>query len=371
MLIALAVLLMLSLLGIASIHTSSTDMNIAENYTTGVQAFYIAEAGAEYAFAVLRDTATWRTGFNDETFSDGTFRVVVWDSVTDGALEDTIVVLSTGRRREAVKIVELRLAPKRLFRRPAFAEDNVDMCGNTRTDSYNSDSGSYAMTRFDGGGDVGSNGSVDICGTSVINGDATTSSPGDLVISGSGVVNGDTSTTAVASDIDPISDAALDYAMINSNAPSGFSGTYTYSSATRELTVKPSDVLTLSGGVYYFTNLSIKGVLRIQPGASVQIYTTQNVIVTTDALVNTDGRPKDLIIFSTAEQITLSGPSDIRAAIYAPSSNISLEGNVDLYGSMIGRTIADVGGSGFHYDRSLRDAGVPGELEKVAWRERQ
>src|SRR3990172_12111995 len=56
--IALLMLIMLSFIGIASITTSVRDMDIAKNTTDRTDAFYVAEAGLEMAFGILKNNAT-------------------------------------------------------------------------------------------------------------------------------------------------------------------------------------------------------------------------------------------------------------------------------------------------------------------------
>ena len=56
--VALLMLIMLSFIGIASITTSVRDMDIAKNTTDRTDAFYVAEAGLEMAFGILKNNAT-------------------------------------------------------------------------------------------------------------------------------------------------------------------------------------------------------------------------------------------------------------------------------------------------------------------------
>src|SRR4030067_3712994 len=56
--VALLMLIMLSFIGIASITTSVRDMDIAKNTTDRTDAFYVAEAGLELAFGILKNNAS-------------------------------------------------------------------------------------------------------------------------------------------------------------------------------------------------------------------------------------------------------------------------------------------------------------------------
>ncbi len=40
--------------------------------------------------------------------------------------------------------------------------------------------------------------------------------------------------------------------------------------------------------------------------------------------------------------------------MYSPNATVTLRGNVDIYGSIIGNTINNAGTPGFHYDNNLK-----------------
>ncbi len=372
MLVVLAVLLMAGLVGIASVDTSDSDVTIAGNYGAKMQSFYVSEAGAEYAFAVLQDSMDWRGGFSEHSYGGGVFDVTLIDSNSQSALGDTIVIMSTGIKSEAVSTIELKALPRahNPFRFAAFGDDYARVCGTSMTDSYDSDSGSYAVTRSNSNGNVGSNGHIDICGTADVYGDAGTSSPGDMDITGSAQVSGDTTTSAPPVELDPIPQSEIDYAYNNSDAPSGFSGGYSYNPGTRDLTINPPHTLNMSGGTYYFNDVSLQGRINIPAGDTVRMYVEGNIIVNATARINQNGAPGQLLIFGTGSDITVNGAAEIRAAMYAPEADFKLTGIGQYYGSFIASRILDAGGAQFHYDRALENMNLGGGgFQKVAWRE--
>jgi Tfp pilus assembly protein PilX len=66
LIICLLSLAVLSALGTAALMVSTTNQNIAGNYRKQSQAFYVAEAGLQYALASIKDDMTWR---GDTTYS--------------------------------------------------------------------------------------------------------------------------------------------------------------------------------------------------------------------------------------------------------------------------------------------------------------
>lgn len=369
MIIALCLLFMMGMIGVSAIQTSSVDMNITDNYKQDARSFYIAEAGLEHACGILRDTSGWRSGLSGRNLGGGSYSVRVFDDDSLPGLGDTILVISTGTRSGAVSAVQVKLSPNNPFRWAAFADSSFELGGNTLTDSYDSDSGTYAATKRNEDGDVGSNGYMDIYGTADIYGDASTSDPGAMDITGSAVVSGDTTTVAPEQTFDPVTVADINAAKAATAAPGGLSGNYVYNSSTKSLEVKPNKTMTIDGGTYYFSTMDLKGTINVTSGATVKIYIDGDISMNSQANVNMGGVPRQLQIYSKGDNVTFNGGGNIKALVYAPDTEFKFTGHAELYGSFIMGTAKNAGGSGFHYDRSLRNFSGGGELRRVAWKE--
>lgn len=369
MFVALAIMIMISLLGMSAVQMSSTDMSITENFQQDARSFYLAEGGIEHAYGILRDTSTWRTGLVDQSAGGGVYDVLVTDAATDPALGDTVVFVSVATRSVAKTSIEVKFAPTRPFRWAAFADDHMDLNGGTYTDSYDSDSGTYAATKLLTGGDVGSNGYVDISGDAEINGDAGTASAGDLSVGGSAYVGGDTTTTAPMQVFDPVSQDDVDFAEANNTAPGGLSGTFNFNAGNKSLRVNPGNTLTMTGGIYYFSSMDLSGDIVIPAGETVRLYIDGDIQLQSQAKVNIAGKPLQLQIYSRGAQIRINGGAEMRSVVYAPDTEIRLTGGGDLYGAYVGNVATDNGGSNFHYDRSLDEFEMMKHYSKVAWRE--
>ncbi len=107
----LIVLLVLSLIGIALIITSDTEMNIAHNESISTAALYLADAGLEISISVLSDSMNWRSGFNDEQLGEGTYSLSLTDSTTSPFLGGKIIVRSTGKVSEVIRMIEAYIRP--------------------------------------------------------------------------------------------------------------------------------------------------------------------------------------------------------------------------------------------------------------------
>jgi hypothetical protein len=69
------------------------------------------------------------------------------------------------------------------------------------------------------------------------------------------------------------------------------------------------------------------------------------------------------------QRIHLAGNGALSAAVYAPNADVRINGNGDVMGAVVGRTIELTGNAAFHYDESLADlvADMPFGLD--GWRE--
>lgn len=375
-LIVMALMAMLTAVAIMSIDRSNTNMELAGNQVSEEQAFYAAESGAERALVQLNANFDWRGPILDAQIDGRKYAVIVLDSAWNPALMDTILIKSTASHSSAVVNLESWVAPDyfRPFEWAAFGADSVIMRNTGCTDSYNSDSGTYASTVETEFGNVGSNGSIKLSNTANVNGDAETSKPGGITTDNSSYVNGDTSSTVPAQQMDFVTDAEYTWAKTTSLAPTGFSGKYSYNSATNALTLNNKyDTLVLSSGVYYFSSISLgeQSSIKLAPGAEVTIYMTGNMTLNQGASINPGGIPSDFFIYSKGTQLNINQGTEFRAAFWGPNANIKVEQNTSVYGALSGKSVRIVNSACIHYDRSLlrytRD-----EIERmkmVAWRQ--
>ena len=375
-LIVLALIAMLTAVGIMSVDRSTTDINLSFNKLSEEQAFYVAEAGLQHGFAELNRDFTWRAGVVTLPVGDGFYIVSVIDSTTDTLLADTVILRSRAVVNDAAAAVEgyiVKSPPIPIFKYALFAGDSLRMDLNSCTDSYNADSGTYAATVDTLGGDIGSNGFLDLQGGSVVGGDASTD--GETITYGGGAtVLGNTTSSADEFPMNLIPQSEYDWAEANSAAPSGFIGSgYTYNSLTDDLTLGKDEELTLSSGVYFFNNIFLGqgSDLKIDSGAQVTIYMTGDFNAGQFTTVNANGNPTDLLIYSTGDYLTLDQSVEFRAGFYGPNTEFTISQNTSLYGSIVAASVLLKQGSCIHYDRNLveieRDQ--PNKISMVAWRQ--
>jgi Tfp pilus assembly protein PilX len=110
----------------------------------------------------------------------------------------------------------------------------------------------------------------------------------------------------------------------------------------------------LSDGV----SISGQATIEIAPGGSLDIYTSKDVNISGQGIVNKTSRPKNMRIYGTVNKekdqtMSLSGQGLIEAVFYMPNAVINISGQGDIAGSVIGYEIKQSGQGNFHYDVTL------------------
>ncbi len=376
LLIALMLIGMLTLVGILAVSNSNTDIELSYNQSHADNAFYVAEAGAKQAFITLNTDDKWRNGYSLTNFGQGAYAVALLDSISDPSLDDTVVIRATGELMQAKATVELWTAPEYIypFQFGLFGDKGIVFDQLGCTDSYNSDSGSYAATQESLGGSIGSNTLISTSKLVTIGGDAYTATGGTISLGAGAKITGDSSTTRDSVTLDAVSQAEYDYARDNSNVTLGMSGTnYTYNSGTKSLTIGSGGTVTLQSGVYYFSSLTAGQNCNIvlAPGANVRIYVTGDVVLGQYTQTNAAGTPDQLMLFSQGSNLQFDQYNTFVGAYYGPNAHIQYDQTTQAYGSLVGGSVKLDKGACFHYDRNLAKIkhGTTGAMLKVAWKE--
>ena len=301
LIVCMIVMLMLSLIGILSITSSNTEMDISGNEMQASEALYLADAGLERSLSVLDDSSGWRVGFYNEQLGHGTYSIAFTDSTTEPYLGDRLLARATGKVQDTKKEIEAHLKPIYIypFGYGAYGRDSVRFAGNGIMDSYDSDLGTYA-SQVSGNharenGPVGSEATIVLEGQADVYGTASTTPGGQILYGGGAQVYGDTTTNAEPPEFPPITQEELDYAEANSSAPGGLilTGGANYNNGNNSLSVAAHASVTFStSGVYYFSDVSVTGhgEIIIAPGADVVIYVTGNWDSSGGTIINSPAR---------------------------------------------------------------------------------
>ena len=253
-----------------------------------------------------------------------------------------------------------------------LSADALYISGSTTTvDGFNSANGTYAATKSNSLGSVGSNGGVGLAGGAIVGGavqvTSTTLTGGcpaqDVWLSGGSTYG---SESLIPTYNPPVPAIPANSSTTDENLSASMTlppGNY------RNVTAGGGKNLTLTApGTYNFKCLTVGGgsELAISPPTSqVVINITGDSSCTASSpinlnggvVTNTSGVAANLMInYAGTAQITVSGGSNAYLVVNAPNAPAVLSGGSDFYGAMTAKTINDGGGVKLHFDNALNAA---------------
>jgi hypothetical protein len=293
---------------------------------------------------------------------------------------------------EVTAIIERQTVP--LYRYAAFATNAgcaaLTFSGGATTKSYNSSSalvgGTPVLLSTDG--DVGTNGNLAVSGNpTTVNGtlstprtgvgSCTTSNVTALTIAGSASVNEGLVELpqVVAFPTPPAPSPApptTSVDMNNSFACLGYLGCTTTASAVTltadptntvpyvmgNVSVGPKD-LVLNAGTYIFNSITEVGNAKITANGKVIIKiagtgVTTPISLTGGSVLNNTYLPSNMqIVYGGTGNVEITGGTSTASLIYAPNANITLTGNSDFYGAVVGGRVSVPGSANIYYDTGL------------------
>lgn len=327
------------------------------------------------------------------------------NAATNGGIEENgwrmvTATAQTGSQQKSVRVIlKPNYTTTPTFEMAIFMDHDLTLNGTGMTlDSYDSSVGAYGGSNVsDLGADIGSNGSINI-GNSNIGGSiySLTNPMNDtshtVAESGPGaIVTGGVMSNALASSrFDTIAQGrglpagtpviqeslAVEQKALPPVPSHPSTATYiaTIGASGRTETV-------LAAGDYWCNAISISGSgsIVLPATGTVRIFvegSNPSINIGGQGFVNS-GRPENLQVFTSATSVDVSGNGTFRGVLYAPNADITMRGNGQYYGAVIGHEMSLTGGGsrgGFHYDTSLRTANILNSttlsrVQTVSWQE--
>jgi hypothetical protein len=229
----------------------------------------------------------------------------------------------------------------------AFGKLRLDWGGNSGVDSWNSSLGTYAATKSNSGGNLGTDGTGN--GDLRVHGTASTVF-GDLYI-GAGAstsnitINGHPTT---GSEYALTSNLNLPSVTLPSGYPSG--GNISGTAAVAGIHYGTASNVTFGTGTFYVDTLS--GSVTITGSAVIYVGSSFSA----SSITNASGIPGNAV-FMCGSSVTSINLTNVGGyyAVYAPDASIGLHGNKDVYGSLVGKDITVTGTPAIHYDKALQN----------------
>jgi hypothetical protein len=269
---------------------------------------------------------------------------------------------STSSKVLAITINSTSSIPQNLG---VFGATGIMMSGGY-IDSYDSTQGAYNGihgTNVAIGTNSIANGAIMLSGGVVDYGNAYVGPGGNpanaIMTSGGAVIYGTKGALSTLKNMTPMSDPGGGTQKSFINGTTLTSGTYRVSSinlsGSGKGTINGNVTLIVTGSV----NLSGSAQIVILPGSSLTMYIKGSLNVSGGSIANQTLNPHKLTIYgmSTCTSANYSGSSALYGVIYTPAASTAISGGVNVYGSIIGKSLAISGGSAVHYDVSLGTIG--------------
>lgn len=432
--ISLMFLVILSVVGATAVILTTTDTRISANYRANTAAFQDADAGVNYAIAQMEtglkngsfslpghngDTSpissfTAPSGFN---FSYPTPQVLTRISEKEALFSFTAEGNDPNNTGAAARIRAI-IKRKPAIQFGAFGDKLLDLGNTAAVYSYShSDIASPGPGDSTGEGDVGSNESVILNNSSVVDGDVAlgedTAGNDAALTDHGGIVSGTNGEDIDRVDPDPLGVVGGEYAANfatysvtndNSDLSLVFSNSGESIDAGNDINLGNHDDLTLKGKAggsnFYIRDISVgnKAVLYIDTtNGPVHIYLTGEInAVTGSEIVNTTGcgagacsccvwtpalvcsacaigAPSDFAIFansqSSTDTISIGNSVSYAGLIYAPYITVRMDNSADIYGAVFASETQLVNGVQLFYDTDLAEDYATKDLILKSWRE--
>lgn len=337
----------------------------------------------------------------------GTMKVYV-DNYNPSANAQPKVVaqasLGADGQTPVVKLVEVTLRRRSYFANGLVGKNSVTFNGsNASVDSWNSDPDNDASTApvpysADVRTDHGSVATVSVLNSSIAVNQANvwgyvSTGGAQPQVGTNGTVRGVSTPATVNVDPARIStDFNADFSVLTAptdgtliasvGATLGVAGTTTKWRCPN-VTLTGNDTLTILGQVTLILTdgsgaqtMSVTGnaAIIIPDGSSLTIWTEGDVKIAGRGLGNSNVQPLSCLILGTnrspiGQAIDIVGNGALKSVLYAPFGDVTINGNGDVMGSIVARTITLVGNAAFHYDESLANYGDSTPFGVSKWRE--
>ncbi|MFH1919180.1 MAG: TadG family pilus assembly protein [Planctomycetota bacterium] len=239
---------------------------------------------------------------------------------------------------------------------PFVGIDWVSVPGTPNTDSYNSAEGAYSAATAKHRGSICSDGPINVDGAGLVKGDARAGEGYDVTITGGATVTRSIGSRLTSLDMPPVDASAAAVTNDNGQIPLIPQGNSFVSpvDADGNFLLDGTKAIDMPPGTYYFNNFTVTGQASFTTQGLVKIYITGNLERSGGALVtNSTGQPENLQFYMTGGTALVTSENTFQGVIYAPNTDVTIDGSADLFGAVVGKTLTATGSGFAHYDESL------------------
>ena len=239
---------------------------------------------------------------------------------------------------------------------PFVGIDWLNVGGGAVTDSYDSAEASYNPATAKDRGSICSDGPVNVGGNSIVRGDALAGKGQSVDIDGTAVVTGHLGNRITPLNLPPVDASEAAAENDNDDAPQVWQGQSWRDPirANGDFSLNAGEVYDLPPGTYYFRNVTLNGGATLNINGLTKIFVTGTLRREGGCLVNNNTqRAQNLQINVAGGTVDVTSDNPFYGVIYAPESRVTLNGDADLFGAIVGQTLKVNGSGAAHYDESL------------------
>ena len=227
--------------------------------------------------------------------------------------------------------LQFRIAPFSLI-----GLNSITMSSNAFTDSYDASQGPYVASKTDHKGSIASNGNIVLSNNAKVDGDARCGVGKAISLQNAATITGFQAPLA----------GAVSYPTVTLPASYTDMGDINMSSGT----------ISVPGGVYLLHNLNLSGTAHVIWTGPTTLYIQNSYSVSQNAQIDTyQNLPgnRTLNFLPTCTTATWSGTNVCVGSLYAPNTDFTVSGSVELFGRIIAKSIINSSSGGMHTDESL------------------
>ena len=407
--ISLALMALLSMLGITAVVMTTTDMKIGANYRDTELAFNDAEAGVDYGLGKIEEglkaaTFTMPTVIGDPTDSSDSNSVSLSAFTTPTGfgfsikapgltmLDTNLYTFSTdgtGTNNSSVTIT-VTCRQKRAVTMAAFGDKKLDIKSSAVVTSYDSGSSdpseSNPLTATTHLGDIGSNEWLRTGSGSSIDGSGILGEDVGGAAATNAINDPNDFYGSTPSNIDRVDPDPLGVTSGGEYDPTTYAGGSNDNALATGLvgdTIAGGTPATLYGGPagatanYYLTSIIINNgdTLTIDTSSGrgdVRVFLTGAMDAKTGSQIVLNPASYDagkFAIFSNSTaKVSIKNSADFTGLIYAPySTNVDIMNGADFYGAVWGSNVELKNSGNVRYDSALADKFTTKDMEMLSW----
>jgi hypothetical protein len=242
----------------------------------------------------------------------------------------------------------------------------ISVPGDPETDSYDSEKEIYVWSRAGDKGSICSDGPVTLEGGAIVRGDARSGKGFPVTLTGSSQVTGSRGQRLKPLNLPPVDASTAAATNDNSTLPLIQKGNSWLSpvDGSGNFLLDAGKTYDMPAGTYYFKDLTLTGQSTLNLSGQTKIYVTGKLDTSGGYVINSTQIPNNLQILMTGSTGRVTAKVDFYGVIYAPNTDVTIDGSANWFGATVGKTLTATGSGEIHYDESLDlgEVGLPTRL---------